>query len=1479
MLKISILKVENPSCLWGRVVRGPGGDEETAEQYNNLLAQMNFFYHDVTQDLRNLKPTSLDEGQVCVVYWSVMKSWCRAVVESIIMDSVSCQARCLLVDHGERLVVASDQIRIAMQSFLQLPFWVRRFHLAGIKPTTLRVSVYEEKAELIPSSQWDSSATLYLHNLLQASTQTEAVLLESDSASVSIELYLMVGKIKICANDDLVAKKFAYYGTESADSGGMDAVDRCPIMLSFSLLSQTVSTTSVKLTSQSPPRPVTSENAAADGAGDCLTAPSTPEVSSSAHRLTVSTAVNIHTSSPLTSVQLQSRQHEPDTCEGGSRSKVTEGPLCPGSRSKNGSEGAAAESDSSEDTDSSLAAALTKDLSLFKFLRFLNPGSNYQQAAPPVSQKEEVKVCQPEETTAASSSSTAQEVLTHNSEPVTQDQQVLLHMSTGKNATEGVESSQMDEETSSSSRSGEGPAERERRMNEEHWACSRLLEWLNPEPLNPNPDAEEDLAVPSDPRKSGILVHSALPVEPCTSLDDAPITDGLRWVLRRKSYCAPSPADCHSWPAVARGCNAVIVSQNADQPLSYLAPLLTHIVLNSIFTPLTSSAGPVAVLLCPGWEKVQTVFDLLEESRMIQTLHPAIALLGVGKDEPKSVRIPKNCLLLVTTPFSLVRLLSCHCFLFLRMYHLILDEADQLFTLAPDQMATILQHFQKVTSSEEKASCPQQLVAVAKRWTSHMEALLTNHMSNPCVVMTVPEEAALYGNVQQIILMTPENNRISVLLGALDFNPEVGQKTVIVTNSAEEVEDVFQAVSNKSAFCLKTHEGLTHQFDFVAQQWKKDIGPGTHVILVTTNECLRCLGIRDATCVVHYGFPTSPKLFGSRLFCMADNFRNLSERVSSQDQTQSCPHATRSVLLISERNARHVVGVLRYLGRTNALLPPELLSFAQGIHVAREDQKTNRPLCSYLKSFGVCRDSSVCPDRHRFIPILDQSDLPGSGVIEVVPLYIKTASVFYGRIVRKEDGRFDSMAAEMASYYADKKLGATKLQQGGLYAVQEDDVFHRVKVLCVPDVRDLLFYCVFVRFIDIGKEEEVKSHQILQLPEQFHSLPEQAIEIIVCRVKPVDAEMDWHPKVTRAVSQKIRSLQHRARAVLSLGKTVFVDPMVRVTQVPGMKTQINEYNVQSEILNTGMGALNPEHLDLLKALCKDGAGGCSNEAGHVSGSDGGSASLEVRIKAEEEVLAEAFRATEIKKLAAPDLPRPKTHEPLSPVSTLNRFLIPATPAPQVQTVSAHDQRSDIVQAADEQRSIQTADLRSAVQRMSNGDGRELHSTMDLNCCEDGVPARDDKNASQQIISNHGAECDGSTKSFHPQVRWYQTSDSVVVTVKLSNPQSQRCDFYPDRVVYSGNVSGRFYRADLKLQGNIAADRCCWEMKSNEPVLKLVKQQQGYWERFLKNKNIFVSYDMDHFEEEEDAAPNGPLFVGNTGEDNWYVNSESGSESD
>uniref|UniRef100_A0AAQ4Q3B9 RNA helicase n=1 Tax=Gasterosteus aculeatus aculeatus TaxID=481459 RepID=A0AAQ4Q3B9_GASAC len=577
--------------------------------------------------------------------------------------------------------------------------------------------------------------------------------------------------------------------------------------------------------------------------------------------------------------------------------------------------------------------------------------------------------------------------------------------------------------------------------------------------------------------------------------------------------------------------------------LHLLLPHLRHRGEN--INPLILDCSGSVVLLCQGWKKAQVVYGLLEDMKVAPC-----SPLEMIKSHTKCIANPRcTGLLLVTTPFSLVRLLSSHCFLFLRLYHLVLDEADWLFTVAPDQMAAILEHFQKEASSEEKASCPLQLVAAARRWTGHMEGLV---------------EAVLYGNVQQVVLMTLGSSKISVLLGALDFNPVIGQKTVIVADSAEEVEDVWKV---KPA----THKTL--QIRYILTRWTSGNNDGSQ-----TDVCLKSLGVRDSLCVIHYGFPASPKLFGDRLSCMAKNFRNLSERGSSEDQ----PRLTRSVLLIFERNTTHMVGVVGYLQRTVTPLPPELLSFVRGVQLAREDHKADRPLCSYFKSFGVYR--SVCPNRHRFITKLDESLLPSSGLKEVLPLHVKTASVFYGRLVEEGRGGFQSLAAEMSAFYADKKPGAEEVLQGGLYAVQEDEVFHRSVVL---GVTDCLFFSVFVRFIDVGNKEEVKSHQVLQLPERFCSLPGQAVEMVVCRVNPSDGEIDWHPEVTRAISQKIQGLQHRARAVFSLGNTVFVDAMVLLTQVPGMKTVINEYSVQAEILNTGMGVTNQEHLNLLRALRRD----------------------------------------------------------------------------------------------------------------------------------------------------------------------------------------------------------------------------------------------------------------------------------------------------
>lgn len=90
----------------------------------------------------------------------------------------------------------------------------------------------------------------------------------------------------------------------------------------------------------------------------------------------------------------------------------------------------------------------------------------------------------------------------------------------------------------------------------------------------------------------------------------------------------------------------------------------------------------------------------------------------------------------------------------------------------------------------------------------------------------------------------------------------------------------------------------------------------------------------------------------------------------------------------------------------------------------------------------------------------------------------------------------------------------------------------------------------------------------------------------------------------------------------------------------------------------------------------------------------GPESLEVRIKAEEELLAEAFRAAEVSQLAV--LPELEPCEPPSPASLVNQSLVPVPPVAEHHLGPVCDENSLLADwTAAAQRNGHTADLKSA----------------------------------------------------------------------------------------------------------------------------------------------------------------------------------------
>uniref|UniRef100_A0A8B9BWS6 Putative ATP-dependent RNA helicase TDRD12 n=1 Tax=Anser brachyrhynchus TaxID=132585 RepID=A0A8B9BWS6_9AVES len=928
LLTLQLISLQH--CFWVTMKgRGPYIVDEI--EYKNLNAEMNQFYDKSCENVDEVKPVTLEKGQICVVFSEELKCWCRAVIKSIMYCAGHYQTECFLVDYAKYTFVKTKDVRVAVKAFMQIPYRAKKCRLYCTKPVTLRINFREDTAKIVPAQRWDNAATQYFQSLLKATTQIKAKLCAVEDNTFDVILYVTIKDEKVCINDDLVSKNFARF-VETEENTGSPAKDQ--------------------------------EN---------------------------QTSLNVE-SFPV---------------------------------------------------------------------KIVNPTLAFR--------------------------------------PVLFEEKVPMNLETGRNH-----------------------------------VCQKQ--------------------------------------------------SNRQYELTREKFLGPTFTESYCWPPVARGCDVVAISHQGNDPFLYIPPVLTFLQLGSCYKALPNRNGPLALILCPGWKKAQLVFELLKTyGRCSRQLHPTLIILGQNKEEAKRVKI-QGCDVIVTTPYSFLRLYEHKCLLFCRLCHLVFDEIEVLFSEATEQVFTILDCYKKTIITEEWEYLPHQIIAVGTHWNKHIARLIKEFMNDPYVVITAMEEASIYGNVHQVVQHCVSSERTAILLKILDFTPNHLQKVLVFTDSVDEVE---MALKSNSIFALKIHKEKEFNFTYVLEYWTKSYASGNHVVLVLTDDCMQFLGITDASCVIHFSFPSSPRIFGQRLYNMSDNFHN--ESSVDQEHTKA-----RSVILLTENNTCHALGILRYLKRAEAEIPPELHDFTARVLEAEEEKKFARPLCTYLKAFGICKNRTVCPDRHQINLQIDMlQNMPSkitqtSGLVTILPLHIVNATDYFGRIVDKQQDQYTTLAEEINEYFKEtsNNIPIKKVEKLALYGLCEETLFHRVQVVeTPPKEEENLFFNVKIKYIDEGRTRQVQSSQLLHLPARFQHLPPQAVEFIVCRVKPIDNEIEWNPKVTHYIHHKIKGKPHEAKIVLTLGNTVWIDPMVRVTRLSDLKMYVNEYSVRSEILSTGLGTDNPEHITQLQKLC------------------------------------------------------------------------------------------------------------------------------------------------------------------------------------------------------------------------------------------------------------------------------------------------------
>ncbi|NXG27803.1 TDR12 helicase, partial [Dromaius novaehollandiae] len=86
--------------------------------------------------------------QICVVFSKELKCWCRAAIKSIMSCTDHYLTECFLVDYAKYIFVNSNDIRVAVEAFMKIPYRAKQCGLYRTKPVTLHINFCEDTAKI-----------------------------------------------------------------------------------------------------------------------------------------------------------------------------------------------------------------------------------------------------------------------------------------------------------------------------------------------------------------------------------------------------------------------------------------------------------------------------------------------------------------------------------------------------------------------------------------------------------------------------------------------------------------------------------------------------------------------------------------------------------------------------------------------------------------------------------------------------------------------------------------------------------------------------------------------------------------------------------------------------------------------------------------------------------------------------------------------------------------------------------------------------------------------------------------------------------------------------------------------------------------------------------------------------------------------------------------------------------------------------------
>ena len=560
------------------------------------------------------------------------------------------------------------------------------------------------------------------------------------------------------------------------------------------------------------------------------------------------------------------------------------------------------------------------------------------------------------------------------------------------------------------------------------------------------------------------------------------------------------------WPLISRVSSLVAVGPRSQgKTLGWLLPLVDCLHV-SHYPHLPPGHSPLCVVLCPGVEVAYNVYRTLHDVVDGAGLSISSLLSCHGTPQPQPADFINGVDVLVTSPAKLLRLLNDQMLNLGRLCHLVIEEAETSLDIWMYEIRAVAEVWKR---SRGKLSGNDQVVAVAERWSEHLESFtktILAKFANPTVVIASPMEGLVYGTLPMNTVLYDQEDSAVKKRHLREIVQETSSKArlVICCRDGAATTVVKLTLNEMGVRCvlINTESDVYHINEAL------DVRSGA--VLVICDAVLPCLQLPGAdrgTVLVHWDLPRdNKKHFLLRFLFVQDGLKNIFTGTRAQ--------SGRVHLLVSRTEELCLKTLMSLLQRCGQEVPQLLHSLHTTL---REKEAGQGPLCLTMVELGACSQERTgrCSSRHQLQRERDQPLEVLQQTVEFTILHLESAVRYWVRL-QSDQAAFKTLVWKMARHFAkpESRRPLTEVSSTLIAASHEALVYQRARVVrwiteVEEDEEKIVKADVFL--IDFGRKVEVDVSALASLPAELGEthFPALARLVVVSGVVPGDRDTHW----------------------------------------------------------------------------------------------------------------------------------------------------------------------------------------------------------------------------------------------------------------------------------------------------------------------------------------------------------------------------------